>query len=236
MADEASAGAATSEPGTQQTTTDASTGAGTQAQATGGTTLVTTEGDGAAAGTQTTKGDGTAVQGAEGETGKAGDDKGEGTKPQATPVTDTFTAPEGVELDKSATAELVAIFNDEKLSPQERAQKLVDLELKRQNDQVAQHAATVATWVDAVRADKDIGGEKLAENLAVAKKALALAPPDVLPELKQLLDVSGFGNHLAFVKWMHAVGKQLSEPRLAQGRTGGDATPIAQRMYPGMNP
>lgn len=71
-----------------------------------------------------------------------------------------------------------------------------------------------ATWADAVKADKELGGERLAENLAVAKKALnALGSP----ELQQLLDKSGLGSHPDLVRAFYRAGRLISEDTLLPG-------------------
>ena len=127
------------------------------------------------------------------------------TKPEGE-VTYEFKMPEGVEADEKTLADFTKFAKELKLSP-ESAQKLVDLRSAAVVAAKEQHAATVKGWADAVKADKELGGDKLAENLAVAKKAIDLGPP----ELKELLEASGLGNHPAVFKWAHAIGKALSE-------------------------
>jgi hypothetical protein len=157
--------------------------------------------------------------------------QGEATNTQAEVVYE-FTAPDGIELDKASTEEFVAIAKELKL-PKDAAQKVVDLAVKREQSRMEAHLATVAEWGEQVKADKELGGDKLQETLAIASKALALGPP----ELKGLLNDSGLGSHPLVVKWAHAVGKALSEDRFVTGKTG--ATPsisTASRLFPDMNP
>ena len=123
-----------------------------------------------------------------------------------------FKIPDGVETDQKTLDEFTKVAKELKLSP-ESAQKLVDLRAAAVQTAKEQHAATVAGWADAVKADKELGGDKLAENLAIAKKAIDLGPP----ELKTLLEDSGLGNHPAVFKWAHAVGKALSEDTFKAG-------------------
>lgn len=182
----------------------------------GGTTQATGTGEG----TPTTT---TTSQPAQGQTG-------EGAGTQATQTEDIvfdLKMPDGIELDKAATEAFTAIIKDKALAPGERAQKIVDLAVQREQDRVAAHAARVAEWANEVRNDKVLGGDKLDQTLAVARKAVDLGPP----ELKTLLEVSGMGNHPAFVKWAYAVGQALSEDRFTPGRPGGQTGDAAQRLY-----
>lgn len=123
-----------------------------------------------------------------------------------------FKLPDGVEPDQKSLDEFTKVAKELKLSP-ENAQKLVDLRSAAVQAAKDQHTATVKGWADEVKADKDLGGDKLPESLAIAKKAIDLGPP----ELKALLEESGLGNHPAVFKWAHSVGKALSEDTFKAG-------------------
>lgn len=139
----------------------------------------------------------------------------------------TFELPEGVELDAKSMDEFKAMAKELKL-PKEAAQKMVDLAAAREQARIETHAKTVADWAESVKADKEIGGDKLAANLAVARKAIDLGPP----ELKELLNVSGLGNHPAIVKWALAVGKALSEDNFVPAGKPVEAQgSMASRLY-----
>lgn len=142
----------------------------------------------------------------------ATDAKPDATKAPEAEVKYDFKMPDGVEPDEKSLAEFTKFAKELKLSP-ESAQKLVDLRSAAVVAAKEQHTATVKGWADEVKADKELGGDKLAENLAIAKKAIDLGPP----ELKELLESSGLGNHPAVFKWAHAVGKALSEDTLNPG-------------------
>lgn len=139
-----------------------------------------------------------------------------------------FKAPEGMELNPAQLEQFTALAKEMKL-PAEQAQKVVDLAIKAEQARMEEHSKLVKGWADEVKADKEIGGDKLPENLAAAKKALDLGPP----ELKALLNDSGLGNHPAVVKWAIAVGKALSEDKFVPA---GQAAPmkgdVASRLYP----
>ena len=138
-----------------------------------------------------------------------------------------FKMPEGVEADEKTLADFTKVAKELKLSP-ENAQKLVDIRSAAVTAAKEQHAATVQGWADAVKADKELGGDKLQETLATAKKAIDLGPP----ELKELLNDSGLGNHPAVVKWAHAIGKALSEDSFKAGSTKpAEKTDTASVLY-----
>lgn len=140
-----------------------------------------------------------------------------------------FTAPEGIELDQKSVDAFKSILKDKSLDDKARAQKIVDLAAQREQDRIEAHKALVAGWADEVRNDKEIGGDKLAANLAIAKKAIDLGPP----ELKGLLDSTGLGNHPAVFKTFLAIGKKLSEDNfVAAGRETPPQKSQADRLYP----
>lgn len=151
--------------------------------------------------------------------------------PAAAEVAYEFKAPDGMELDKDATTAFTAIAKDLKLAP-DAAQKVVDIAVGMQQRAVEAHTKQVAEWADQVKADKELGGDKLPQTLATAQKAMALGPP----ELKQLLNDSGLGNHPAVVRFMFTVGKALSEDKFVP--SGGAVTTgdMASRLYPTMTP
>jgi hypothetical protein len=140
-----------------------------------------------------------------------------------------FAMPDGVELDEKAAAEFSDIAKELKL-PQDQAQKIVDMYAKRVQGQVEAHKTLVEGWASTVKADKEIGGDKLPESLATARKAVDTFGS---PELKNLLNTSGLGNHPEFVKLMYRAGKAISEDRfIVGGETGAVNTDIAKSLYP----
>lgn len=163
-----------------------------------------------------------------GEEPKAGEKK-EGEGP---PAEYKFEVPEGMVLDEAAASEFSVLAKDMGLS-QENAQKLVGLYAAQQAKAADAHAALVTSWTEQVKSDPAIGGEKLAENLAIAKRAIDLAPP----EFKALLNETGYGNHPVFVKACIAWGKALSPDTVAKGDKPGDgsAKDPAKTMFPSMN-
>lgn len=146
------------------------------------------------------------------------------------PETYTFKMPDGIEMDKDAVAEFSAIAKELKL-PQDQAQRVAEVGAKMVQRQQAQQAALVASWVEASIADKDIGGDKLPENMAIARKAVATYGS---PELNDALEQSGFKNHPAFVKAFYKIGLTLKQDAIVPGGNATvDADP-AKKLFPNL--
>ena len=142
-----------------------------------------------------------------------------------------FKMPEGVELDKAAADEFSAIAKEHKLT-QEQAQKFADIGAKMAQRQQEAHTKLVESWVEQVKTDKDIGGDKLDENLAVARKALETFGT---PELRDVLNSTGLGNHPAVIKAFYKAGKAISEDRVVSGQPAGGQRDAAKTLFPNMN-
>lgn len=94
-------------------------------------------------------------------------------------------------------------------------------------------ATQQAQWRDEVVNDKEIGGPALQENLSYAAKVLDTFAPD----LRQVLNDTGMGNHPAFVKAFVKIGKAISEDRLVGGSQQSPGAPVddAKVLFPNMN-
>lgn len=123
-----------------------------------------------------------------------------------------FKAPEGVELDKNVVALFEPIAKELKL-PGESAQKIVSLYAEKIMPHVLQAQADswakqVDDWSQAVKSDKELGGEGFAANVEVAQKAIARFGS---PALKEILESTGLGNHPELVRFCMRIGKAISE-------------------------
>lgn len=158
--------------------------------------------------------------------------KADGQEPKADlPESYEFQMPEGVEADPEALSEFEAIAKELKLS-QDDAQRVAQVGAKMVLRQQEAHVKQVESWIDEVHNDKEIGGDKLDENLAVARKAIDTFGS---PELKQILNVTGLGNHPAMVKMAVAIGRAISEDGFAAGgRAAGSVKPMEEIMFPSM--
>lgn len=150
---------------------------------------------------------------------KAKDDKA-GEQPSGAPESYELQTPEGgKELSKDVTTAFTSVARELNLS-NKAAQQILD---KMSPALAAQAKADVDSmkqgWLKETNEDPTIGGSRLKETLDVAQRALALAPP----ELRQLLDVTGLGNHKAVIAGFAAIGRRLSPD--AKLVTGGEPTP-----------
>ena len=157
----------------------------------------------------------------------------EGQKPAepVAPESYDFKMPEGVELDTAAADEFTAIAKELKLD-QATAQKVADVGAKMAQRQAEAHAKLVETWTEQVKTDKDIGGDKLDQSLAVARKALVKFGT---PELRDVLNSTGLGNHPAVIRAFYNAGKAISEDVLVTGAPAGPNTDPSKRLFPNMN-
>ena len=142
-----------------------------------------------------------------------------------------FSAPDGYTIDEGLKTEFVGLAKELNIAPKD-AQRLADLSVKLQQKQAEDFVNTQVGWVDSIKTDKEFGGEAMQENLGVARKALDAFGT---PELKSLLDQTGFGNHPEIVKAFWRIGKQMSEDsKIVTGRQSAP-TDKAKTMFPSMN-
>ena len=171
---------------------------------------------------------GAADAGNQGDDQGAGDGQGEGDGEQE-PINYELSLPDGYTFDEEIKNGLVE-FAKEKNLTQEETQKLADLGVKMREKEVAQFQETQKQWIEQIKSDPVLGGAQLNENIAVAKKAIDTFGT---PELKKLLNDTGFGNHPEVVSAFYKIGKSISEDKLVigQGKPRPAADP-AKRLFP----
>ena len=157
-------------------------------------------------------------------------DEGSQTTPEAYA---DFVMPEGVELDSAILEGALPILK-EMGATQEQAQKLADIMAGQvqasSQGQADAFSQLMNDWVDQSKNDKEFGGDKFEESIATARHAIDAFGT---PELKQLLEEHGVGNHPEVIRFMVKVGKLTAEDV-----PGGNATPsnakrdMVSRMYP----
>jgi hypothetical protein len=122
-----------------------------------------------------------------------------------------FTMPEGMQIDEAALTEAIPVFKELGLT-QEQAQKVTDLQAKLvqagSEKQVNDFNQLMSDWRTQTENDSEIGGDNFNENVKVAQAAITKYGT---PELKQLLEEQGVGNHPEVVRFMVRVGKTLKE-------------------------
>ncbi|MGV3930473.1 peptidase [Citrobacter braakii] len=167
-----------------------------------------------------------------------GDKPAEGDKPdddkdkkqEGAPEAYEFKPAEGVELDTEALKDFEPVARELNLT-NEQAQKLVDAYPKIlagvQQRQADAWQATTEQWAADVKADKEIGGDKLTGNLSAAQRALDQFGT---PELKEYLNTTGLGNHPDLVKTFVKIGKAMSEDGMVSGKENGQRS-AAEVLY-----
>ena len=149
-------------------------------------------------------------------------------KPQGAPEKYEFTPPEGKEFD----AEIIGNFSEvarELNLTQDAAQKLVEsMGPKIAERQLAQVEAIRNEWAQQSQTDKEFGGDKLNENMAVAKKALDSFGT---PELRTLLVQSGLGNNPEVIRFMFRAGKAISEDTFVGNSPGAGGKPSGPQDF-----
>lgn len=122
-----------------------------------------------------------------------------------------FVMPEGVEVDSALLEEATPIFKELGLN-QEQAQKLIDFQAKQvqasSQSNVDAFNQLMEDWSTQSKNDKEFGGDAFDENIKVAQSAISKFGT---PELKQLLEEHGVGNHPEVIRFMVKVGKLTAE-------------------------
>ncbi|MFJ1253419.1 protease [Cupriavidus sp. CuC1] len=166
--------------------------------------------------------------------GEGGESTSEQAKPQGAPEKYEFKAAEGQPQFDTQVIEQFSEVARELNLPQDAAQKVLDkmapVLAARQADALE---AARTQWAETAKVDKEFGGDKLNENLAVAKKALDQFGT---PELRTLLNESGLGNHPEVLRVFYRAGKAISEDRFVPGGAGGKGQQgqrdLASALYP----
>lgn len=140
-------------------------------------------------------------------------------------------APEGVELAAADVEKFTSIAKTHNL-PKEAFDALGKLAIEREQARAEAFSKQVADWEAEVKADKEIGGEKLEENLVAMRALVNEYGGD---ELKSLLDSTGMGNHPVVVRTFHKLAKALGQDRLVRGQSAPAANTeeaMLRKMYP----
>lgn len=150
-----------------------------------------------------------------------------------------FKFAEGLAPDPEAIAKFQTVAKDLNLN-QAQAQGLLDIQnemaLAAHKEQQDAWAATLKTWEDDARADKEIGGtkEKFDASLSDARAAIDAFGDK---ELRDLFNSTGVGNNKAFIRAFAKIGRLVKEDKLHPGGSApSQQKDQAARMYPSMNP
>jgi hypothetical protein len=135
-----------------------------------------------------------------------------------------FAAPEGMAFDPAVLDAFTGAAKEANLT-QDAAQKIVEKMAPaiaaRQLEQVR---AIQEQWTKDSEADKEFGGAKLKESLALAKTAIQTLGT---PELSKLLDESGLSNHPEVIRLLWKAGQKITpDSTLVTGKPTGEGGPM----------
>lgn len=162
-----------------------------------------------------------AAAGDKGDKGAEGDKGGKAKdEPPARVVPDKYTlkAPEQARLTAADITEIAALAKAEKWTNEE-AQAHVDAVHQARIDESTRYLTDLT-------ADKDYGGDKLAESQRLANMALDRIRPKGTPRgdaLREILVNQGLGNNVHFVSMLADIGKLMDEDKPLSGKTAAGA-------------
>lgn len=172
---------------------------------------------------------------------------------------ESFSIPEGFEMDEASTADVGALAKEFGLD-QAQAQKMVDKHIdivsKSLDSATAAKESALKEWASQTMADKEFGGSNLSENIAGARKAMnSFSQPAVdadgkallhqdgslkgqqMSEVEVLMNESGWGNHPAMIRVFHRINQAISQDHFVQGdmKPREQKKSAAETMYPSMS-
>lgn len=159
----------------------------------------------------------------------------EPTKVGAKPAVDAeikyeLKMPEGSKLGAEHAKQVEAFAKEHKIAP-ELAQKLLERDHAQLQAQIEALHSRSKEWRASVESDKDLGGQNF--NATKEHAYRALQKFDRNGELRAELEATGYGNHPAFVRFVAAIGKAMSEDTIHSGEAPAH-DPLA-KMYPTMS-
>lgn len=181
----------------------------------------------------------------------------EGKEPEAKPgeaqplKLEDLKAPEGFEINKAAMEAALPVFNELGLNA-EGASKLLALyqtEVAKAEEAPYEAWANMrAEWQKEITADPEIGKNIPAVKADLGRMYDLLAGQPggeaVVKEFKEVMDLTGAGDNIRFVRLFHRLAKMVGEGTHVQGRgpsphgqskTGTNSRPTgAQAMYPNL--
>lgn len=116
--------------------------------------------------------------------------------------------PEGYAIAETDNESLISFLKENKI-PQEQAQRLADMYVKSQQDSQARQ---IVGWQKETEAYLKTGRD---EKLQLAAKGLAVFDPD--GNFSKILDATGLGENVEFLKRFEALGRRISEGKFVEG-------------------
>lgn len=160
-----------------------------------------------------------------------------------------FKLPEGIKLEGETLTAAQELFKGLGLT-QDAAQSLVDFHTKQMteaaNAPVNAYNEMRDGWKAAAQADPDIGPKSAAIKENIGRAFDTLGDPKLVADFKEAMNLTGVGDHPAFIKVLNKWATQVTEGRNVraggpsehgQNDKGQTTRPnVAQGMYPNLKP
>lgn len=158
--------------------------------------------------------------GPEGEPPAGGESDGDGEGGDNSVDFANLEMPDGMVLDDAAVEQFGSVIKELGLN-QEQTQKMATAyaQLQQAKAQEAGEAFSqqLDHWYEQSATDKEFGGDKFEQSAKLAVQAVEKFGG---PELKQVLEDTGLGNHPEVIRFMYRVGKAVSEDNPGSGGNG----------------
>lgn len=139
---------------------------------------------------------------------------------------DKLILPSGTEVAAAESARFMEVLSDSKMSHQERAQALVDLQGKVLEGAAAKIGqaweAQRSAWQTEIKADPTIGGDHLAPALGQISKLIDAHGTE---ELRKAMDDTGLGDNPHMIRFLHKLASHFTE----SGALPGGSPPTPER-------
>lgn len=137
---------------------------------------------------------------------------------------------------KPADIERISAVAKEKGLSNEEAQALLDGEHSQSQSffaaRKAEYDKQVEGWKQITSSDPEFGGDNFAKSAEQAKRAIEKYGT---PELQDLMDSSGFGNHPEVFKFFAKLGKEAADDSFVKPGANVAQESREDRLYPSMN-
>jgi len=139
-------------------------------------------------------------------------------------------------MPEASRDEFMKLINDPNLSRGQLAQRLLDMQIKTlqglSEEGKASWDATQQEWAGKVQSDPTYGGDKLPKVVEEIGTLIDTFGDD---ELRGVFDLTGAGNHLAMVRFLHKIAVKLNEaPAPTPATPVTQAAEVANRLFPSM--
>lgn len=169
---------------------------------------------------------------------ESGEDKGQDAEKYGAPESYEFKLDEAKAFDPEVIEMYSELAKELNLSQKSAQQFLDKIGSKIQERAMSRQEQTLkeirSEWISKAQSDKEFGGENIQENLSIAKKSLDKFGT---PELRQLIEETGLGNHPEIIRFMYRAGKAISQDKFVGRSQGGRNSPqsmsdFSTRLYP----